>query len=437
MKRSSIISLAIMTYIVAMIAMFFGVQEYIKNKDKRLRNEIHDKISEIFENQNQFIDVAYSGYKVGSEKISIPKKPKPTGLQDEESKKLIGDLDRQRMDEWKDYYGDLYKMHRVFYKRSDWSGPYNYEDGWNLVVLKHDWEGVYMEWIFPYAVGFKKQDYEWEYSYIPSVKTAVENAFEFYTTNAKSSYYNDFRKGSVDEAWSKIYDADNEYYFLSKDENPRFHYSASSTLFGEPFENYLEQSTKSSLQAGYMHNGYYRVFIAHTQPQTYTIKKKAWGPDVEDKKELWLYWSIGLTILFLLIIIPLSIIERKHNKEKEEGLYDKLKRLCNPAIFMSKGNYDKEKVDKANEIYAKLMSINPDDKESLNEIQQLAVKELGVNLINKDRVQELMERVNPKNFINPYNAEKLALANELYAIITKEGLTYNELEELEEKAKTL
>ena len=96
MKRGTIISLTIVAYIVAMIAMFFGVQKYIKNKDNRLRNEIHDKIDEIFEHQSQFIDVAYSGYKVGSEKISIPKKPKSTGLQDEEIKKLLGDLDRQR-----------------------------------------------------------------------------------------------------------------------------------------------------------------------------------------------------------------------------------------------------------------------------------------------------------------------------------------------------
>lgn len=139
----------------------------------------------------------------------------------------------------------------------------------------------------------------------------------------------------------------------------------------------------------------------------------------------------------MLIIIPLGIIERKHKKEKEESLYDKLKRLCNPANFMSKDDYDKEKVDKANEIYNKIMSINPEDKESLNEIQLFAVKELGVNLINKDRVQELIEKVNPKNFINPYNAEKVALANELYAIVKKEDLTYNELEEVEDKAKTL
>ncbi|MBR4064403.1 MAG: hypothetical protein IKK02_03990 [Tidjanibacter sp.] len=77
------------------------------------------------------------------------------------------------------------------------------------------------------------------------------------------------------------------------------------------------------------------------------------------------------------------------------------------------------------------------DKESLNEIQLLAVEELGINLINNDRVQELIERVNPNNFINPYNAEKLAIANELYSTLSKEGLTYNELEEVEEKAKQL
>ena len=79
MKRGSIISLTIVAYIVAMIAMFFGVQEYIKNKDNRLRNEIHDKIAEIFANQDQFVDIAYSGYKVGSENVSIPPKPVDLG----------------------------------------------------------------------------------------------------------------------------------------------------------------------------------------------------------------------------------------------------------------------------------------------------------------------------------------------------------------------
>jgi hypothetical protein len=139
----------------------------------------------------------------------------------------------------------------------------------------------------------------------------------------------------------------------------------------------------------------------------------------------------------LLIFIPLSIVNRKYKREKEEELHDKLRRLCHPSNFLTKTNYDKDKLDKANYIYTKLMSIDITDKSALKEIQKFAENELGIDLINKDKVQELKDKVNPKNFIKPYNAEKIALANELYAIITKESLTYDELEEVEEKAKLL
>lgn len=66
-----------------------------------------------------------------------------------------------------------------------------------------------------------------------------------------------------------------------------------------------------------------------------------------------------------------------------------------------------------------------------------SVKELGINLINKDKLDELLEKVNPKQFINPYNPNKLALANELYSILTKENLTFNELEDVETRSKKL
>lgn len=49
----------------------------------------------------------------------------------------------------------------------------------------------------------------------------------------------------------------------------------------------------------------------------------------------------------------------------------------------------------------------------------------------------MKRKVNPKNFISPYNAEKLALANEHYVIITKKELTYSELEYVQEKSKIL
>lgn len=434
MKRKLVIPITFIVYLIAMIVMFFGVQEYIKNKDNRLRVEIHDKIDDIFAHQEQFVDIAYSGYNVGYEKIGIPRKPQQVGRQDEKTKGLLGDLYKQRQNDWKENYGDLYKMYRVFYKRSDWAGPFDYEDGWNLVIIKHDYEGVYVNWFFPYAVGYKKQDYQWEYSYLPSVESAVNETFEFFTSNPKSQFYKDFEKGSFARVWAQINDAENEYYYMAKDENRRFWHSGVNGLF----ESHINLDDNSSpFQYGYMHNGYYRVFTALTQPQTYTIKKYAWNPDEQDKKNLWKYWSIGLTLLLLLIIIPSGIINRKHNKEKEESLYDKLKRLCNPVNFISGDNYDKDKVDKANAIFKRLTEITPEDKDALDEIRHLAVLELGINLINNDVVEELKRKVNPKNFISPYNAEKLALANELYAIITKKELTYSELEYVREKSKIL
>ena len=78
MKRTTIIGIAFATYVVAMIGMFFGVEKYIESKDNRLRREMHDKIDELFQGRKQYVDVAYSGYKVGYEKVPIPTLPKPS-----------------------------------------------------------------------------------------------------------------------------------------------------------------------------------------------------------------------------------------------------------------------------------------------------------------------------------------------------------------------
>lgn len=432
MKRSTIIMITIITYLISLVGMFFGVDEYIKSKDQRLRADIHNKIAELFSGRDMYVDIAYSDYKVGYERVDIPSKPKSTKWQDEESINLLGDLNKKALNEWNDTYGNLRSMYRTHYKRSDWDGPFDYEDGWNLVTLEHDWEGVYKTWIFPYAVGYIKQKEAWLNNYAPSVPKAVEEAFEFYTTNEKSHYYNTFEKGCFDKVWSKIYDAQNEYYYMAQDSIPRFR-RMGTPLFGK----YPTDNKPYSYQNGFMYNGYYKVFIAATQSKTYTIKKWGWNPDEQERNDLLLYWGIGLTVLMIIIVLPLTIIQIKHSKEKDEDLHTKLKRLCNPTNFISNGNYDKERVDKANEIYKRILETNPDNKVTLDEIQILAVSELGISLINKDKLNELKEKTNPKNYINPYNAEKIALANELYSIVIKENLTYNELEEVDRKSKLL
>ena len=430
MKRGTIIGIAFTTYVIAMIGMFLGVDKYIQEKDDRLSREIHTKINSIFTRQEQYVDIAYSGYPVEFEKVEIPIKPIFDNDDDPQFRSLDPNFEKRMLKEWNQNYGDLSRLFRIHYKRSDWDGPLDYEDGWNLVILESTTSGVSKRCIFPYAVGYIKQEYYWGESYMPSIKNAVYDAFKFFTTNNQSYFYNTFEKGCFDNIWKELYSANNDYYYLEEDEYPRS-WIGGDYLFEKPFGD-VESSPR---QNGYMHNGLYRVFIASTQPRTYSIQKYSWNPDEVEKKELWKYWSIGLTVLLLLIVIPLWIIDSKHQKIKEEGLYDKLKRLCNPTNFLK--DYDKEKVDKANLIYQKLLSINENDTEALQDLQKQAVSDLGICLIDPEKLADLKEKVNPKNFMTPYNAEKVTLSNELYSILCKEDLTYTELVEVEERAKLL
>ena len=41
-------------------------------------------------------------------------------------------------------------------------------------------------------------------------------------------------------------------------------------------------------------------------------------------------------------------------------------------------------------------------------------------------IEEIKEKLNPKNFMNPYNSEKIARANELMERLLNSGLRYAE-----------
>lgn len=183
-----------------------------------------------------------------------------------------------------------------------------------------------------------------------------------------------------------------------------------------------------------MHNSFYRVYIAATQERIFGIEEKEWAIS-SNRNKLLLWWCIGISIAFSAILIPLTIAQINASKKKSETLYQRLVRMCNPKSFMD--NYDKNRVSIANSIYKSLMETASDDFETLNQLQARAEEELGICLIEKCELEELKDKVNPKNYMSPYNPDKVALANELYSILTKEGLTYNEMIEVEQKSKKL
>ncbi|MBO4599730.1 MAG: hypothetical protein J5641_03220, partial [Bacteroidales bacterium] len=72
----------------------------------------------------------------------------------------------------------------------------------------------------------------------------------------------------------------------------------------------------------------------------------------------------------------------------------------------------------ANALYQRLMTVGLGEQ-ALKEISQTAITELGITLIDETQLKRLKEKVNPRRYMKPYNAEKVSLANELFARISK------------------
>lgn len=136
-----------------------------------------------------------------------------------------------------------------------------------------------------------------------------------------------------------------------------------------------------------------------------------------------------------------SKIKKIKGKEKEkildktQGLWYVLERKCNPQKYMSP--YNKEMVDKANSIYDELLKTDKSDEISLKEIRRRVESELHISFIDKDEIESLKYVANPSNYMQPYNAEKVALANKLYAKLQDETIHIDELDSITEQVEKL
>ncbi len=450
MKRKNIILILLGVWLCLLIAMVLCVNFYVDKKRIRLRSELRENIESLFEGQSSggtfvtnddgFFDEAFSGYPVRHyKKIAIPSKPIKSDSDPEIKEfmtnklkldeKELAKIDEKEYDDWKQTYGDLSSLYEL-----NWGDEYpnDNDEGWNIIRIYYggaDDDIIQTNVIFPYKVGLKKT--EWGNYY--TVEQAVNEAFEFYTTNPNSGFSNRYQKGSNSRIWSKIYDSCNEYFSIVKNEKYAG-WTAGVPIYHPKNMSFEKVQRLYPYENGSMYNGYYIVFIAATQTTHYMIAENEKAV-ATDRQNLFIGWGICITILSMLFIVPLTIKERRAIKVKKEPFYNKLLRFCNPAIYMK--DYDKAKVEAANVLYQKLQNTSSEDVEALNEIQAEAVSKLGISLIDKELLEDLLKKVHPKNFTKPYDAEKVALASELYSILQKENLTYNEFINVVEQSKKL
>ena len=106
-----------------------------------------------------------------------------------------------------------------------------------------------------------------------------------------------------------------------------------------------------------------------------------------------------------------------------ESMYNRLQRLCHPKNFVEE-NYDKNKLDIANIIYTRLLSINPSDVLAVMDLVIRAEEGLHINLLDEYQYFTLKNILNPKNYMDPYDAPSITLSNELYSQLMQPDLNF-------------
>lgn len=114
-------------------------------------------------------------------------------------------------------------------------------------------------------------------------------------------------------------------------------------------------------------------------------------------------------------------------------LYEELKDKCHPRNFMDP--YDQIRVDYANTLYQELVKLNVNSIERLKQIRNNAIIQLGVVFTTSYIFNYLLEMCNPQKYMEPYNAEKITLANKFYARILNNANNIIELERIEDEVK--
>lgn len=379
-------------YILSLGILVISTYFYIENKKEKLRNDIRNQIDLTFSGKRYLVDT----YSYNSADYSICENPgKEKMISEKKYNEMFPDLTSNRDSK---AYGDIYKSYKIT------------EGGWTLSVAEYDGWRLMTYYISPVYVCYLKQSDSYMYEYMPSVLTALDEAHKFWTENEKSQYSNGYRKGCKSDISNLPY-INNDYY------------------------NLKESGSGEWSDYAYMHNGYYRIFNGSSKILYYEINLL----DSKVKTDWITILCTGLVLISVLYYLSTRKDFVKLKKEKSENLkvetytlLDELKEKCNPANFMNP--YNKEKVEKANLLYPEILSCTLEDIELQKTLRTQAISELGITFYTSKVFNELKNKCNPQRFMNPYNSEKVNIANRLYERLLQNEHNIEMLEDIKKEA---
>lgn len=436
MKAKKIITLSSVVYVLSLIGIVVGTHFYINDKRNLLRKEAYETLDNFFSRQKKYVNIGYSGEKVAYEETIIP-----------HFKSFGSEFENQRRQKWEEQYGDIYKMYKL---KQKYVSVNKYDTdvqwtGWLLYIIERNGWGEFVEYLlFPYQVGFKIQSDSWMYNYMPSVQTAVNEAFEFHTTDTQSSYSKFMTHGSGVSVWEVKNVVCNEYYKLfSYDDWVEIHgkHYADSLLLHSPWsrgDQYFSfaKVEDNQMTGGSMSNDYYRVYHKCIPLKFWSIAYDIWNdPQTKDRNKILSYLISIISFLFVLILIPFLIKARREDKIKTETLKETLLRVCSPSNYTKP--FIKEKVEIANQLYARVLGTESTNNKQLKLIRRDAESSLGIDFINAEEKQKLINLCNPNKYMVPYIEEKVKLATELYSTLLSENINIDTFEAVKEQSQAL
>lgn len=79
--------------------------------------------------------------------------------------------------------------------------------------------------------------------------------------------------------------------------------------------------------------------------------------------------------------------------------------------------YDKEKIDMANEFYQQLLNTPEENEINIRQMRNKAIERLGITISTKRLYEKLINYCNPAKFMDPYDFNAVQIANHYYPLI--------------------
>lgn len=225
MNKKLVLSFIIATVLLvaSLLGCFLFAKKFVAEKDHRLALESYNNIDKAFNGKERIVCVEYSGQNVNGVRVGKPTKEntvrkrevpqffeQPDGSIQQKPSWVPRILNSKEEYDWQQAYGDITAMYELT-PRYDGDDEYT---GFLFRIYENKRDAIVIYTLYPRFVGYIKHPHDYYDENKPSIQSIINDCFEFYTENEKSSYYGDilFENANIFNEYRLCDKIENEYY---------------------------------------------------------------------------------------------------------------------------------------------------------------------------------------------------------------------------------